>query len=1006
MDAMRKIGASTFGAEQADAISSLQIAYQAIRKSAEHLGVARSVAFRPIFLFSILFSIVPVSESLSAETIIIGGFQSRATNEPQIESSIRSALRQEMEGAGLSVKMLGDMRPSTISAESLEGSHLFVSGYYSRSVNGVLNVYVQIYHPESGEVIDAFNRVDVAERVDEYADIDLPADEIKVPDAEVIDTVARRVAIQVRVNASRRVKRENLDRYIRTNDLARQYSLPLAEKDPDLATQEVFQLLEEQEVITATRTRSTLRDAPAAVYVITEQQIRERGYRTLVDALQDLPGFDIIHTYGIFPELIHQRGLVGNNQKTLLYVDGVLDNNLTEAAILAGSIRFPLHNVKRIEVIAGPASALYGANAFNGVINIITQDHAGNPNNQAEVTAGGYNNLERPGYGANISLRGSTPGTEKPFSYSVSGYMYRTAGPDFSHVGRLDRSDMGKNDPNYAVESAICGGQCNPGSSSIGYWWSPYFDVADNDTYNITGKFQMGNFRFQTVNWQYLQGDGTFANGTQQIDTHKLGYRGSSWNFENHSFTFGYLHEFSPFLSLDTEAGIRHTEILSSSGEQYPNTAGVRPYFFADPADTSVIYNYDRPDRAYDFKQRITYNPGAKATSVVGWEGNHTVVPEAYGSEKRIRTSNYALYGQQMYRPVSSVQLTGGYRYDYSTDYGRSHTPRLGAVFNATDDLTFKLLLGTGFRAPTAWELYNETAQRLRNESLEPERMRSVEVGIGYRFKKRYYFSIQAYRNEIENLILEVQTSQNNPAGGNWNQNQNVGDARVFGVESRSDFLILDNLSLNFNHTFSEGYYLNLPYTLAVSPTTRGRAGDDPIQDAASSVLASIRTQEAAVLAQLEQSVLNAVSAFNPELLNNAEFLREIRSALPSQLLDLDGIPSRGPIPNIARHKLNLGLTYYPIKTLSLNLRMNYVSERRTISTNPESTIPAYYFWVGNIRWDEPFGVESMYVQLMVRNLTNEQFWDPGIRTATGGYYPTRHPLENRNIWLTFGYRF
>ena len=1025
MDAFNQSQASTFPPSGAVATSRhLPPIYAALSETALCTGVLRFITLfseiaadvtlfralnsrlRNVLVLTVLSLQFLGASSLFADTVIIGGFEARNRAEPAVEQAIRNQMKAEMERSNLQVKMIGDMKPSTVSEETLAGSHLFVSGYYSRSQNGVLNVYVQIYHPSSGEVIDAFNRMDVAERVNDFADIELPAEEVRTPDSEVLDIVARRVTIQVRVNASRRVKRENLDRYIRTTDLENSYALPLAERDPDVATREVFQLLEEQEVITATRTRSTLREAPAAVYVITEQQIRERGYRTLVEALQDLPGFDIIHTYGIFPELIHQRGLVGNNQKTLLYVDGVLDNNLTEAAILAGSIRFPLHNVKRIEVIAGPASALYGANAFNGVINIITQDYDGNPTNEAEVTAGGYNNLQRPGYGANVTLRGSTPGTEKPFSYSVSGYMHRTVGPDFSHVGRLDRTDMGKNDPAYAVESEICGGQCNPDGSSLGYWWSPYFNVANLDTYNITGKFQMGNFRFQTVNWQYLQGDGTFANGTQQIDTDKLGYRGSAWNFENHSFTFGYLHEFSPFLSLDTEAGIRHTEILSSSGEQYPNTAGVQPYFIADPANTSTIYTYSRPDRAYDFKQRITYNPGAKATSVIGWEGNHTVVPEAYGSEKRIRTSNYAIYGQQMYRPVSSLQITGGYRYDNSTDYGQSHTPRLGAVYQATSDLTIKLLLGTGFRAPTAWELYNETAQRLRNENLEPERMRSVEVGIGYRFKERYYFSVQAYQNEIENLILEVQTSQNNPSGGNWNQNQNVGDARIVGVESRTDFLILDNLSLNFNHTFSEGYYLNLPYTLAVSPTTRGRAGADPLQDAAASVIASVRTQEAAVLAQLEQSVLDAVAAVNPELLNNAQFLREIRSALPSQLLELDGVPSRGPVPNIARHKLNLGITYYPIKTLSLNLRMNYVSERRTISTNPESTIPAYYFWVGNIRWEQPFGVESMYMQLMVRNLTNEQFWDPGIRTATGGYYPTRHPLENRNIWLTVGYRF
>ncbi|MCB1139757.1 MAG: TonB-dependent receptor [Leptospiraceae bacterium] len=949
--------------------------------------------------------LLPLSESSARDAVRIGRFIPMGATESNTEQALRDSLERWLVDAGFEVQKSGDESPATLSEQNRQGLHLFIGGYYNRSSNGVLNVYVQIYHPETGEVIDAYHRQDMAERVNRYADIELPGDELKVSDQEVIETVARKVSIQVRVNVRRRVKTDNLDRHLRTTEPGQTMGFDIASEDPDRASTEVFQLLEEQEVVTATRTRSTLRDAPAAVYVITAQQIKERGYRTLTDALQDLPGFDIVRNYGIFPELIHQRGLVGNNQKTLLYIDGVLDNNLTEAAILAGSARFPLHNVKRIEVVAGPASALYGANAFNGVINIITQDYEGDPTNQMEVMAGGYNNLQRPGYSGSVSLRGQSPGEVQPFTYSVSGYMYRTVGPGFSGVGRLDRSDMGKNDPLYAVESELCGGQCNPDGNSVGYWWSPYFNVAGEDTYNITGKFTLGNFRFQTVNWQYLQGEGTFANGTQQIDTDKLGYDGSAWNFENHSFTLGYLHEFSPFLNLDTEFSIRHTEILSSSGEQYPANPGVQTYFFPDPAGASGIHDYARPDRAYDFKQRITYDAGSKATTVVGWEGNHTVVPEAYGSEKRIRTSNYALYGQQSYRPISKLQFTGGYRYDHSTDYGDSHTPRLGAVFHATDNLTVKLLLGTGFRAPTAWELYNETAQRLRNDRLEPERMRSVEVGIAYRLKKRYYFSVQAYRNDIENLILEVQTSQNNPAGGNWNQNQNVGDARITGVESRTDFLILDNLSLNLNHTYSRGYYLNLPYTLAVSPTTKGRPGEDPILDAAATAVSQLRSQEAAILAQLEQSVLNAVAAFNPELLNNQVFLRRIRSNLPAQLLDLDGVPARGPIPNIASHKFNLGLTYYPWRNVSLNVRMNYVSERRTISTNPEKTIPAYYFWVANVRWENILG-NPIYLQLMVRNLTNEQYWDPGIRTATGGYYPTRHPIENRNIWLTVGYRF
>ena len=88
--------------------------------------------------------------------------------------------------------------------------------------------------------------------------------------------------------------------------------------------------------------------------------------------------------------MVHQRGLVGNNQRSLLYIDGVPDNNISENAMLAGSLRFPLHNVKRIEVLAGPASALYGANAFNGIINVILNDT--DEGSEVSVSGGTYNN--------------------------------------------------------------------------------------------------------------------------------------------------------------------------------------------------------------------------------------------------------------------------------------------------------------------------------------------------------------------------------------------------------------------------------------------------------------------------------------------------------------------------------------------------------------------------------------------------------------------------------------
>jgi outer membrane cobalamin receptor len=244
-----------------------------------------------------------------------------------------------------------------------------------------------------------------------------------------------------------------------------------------LKQEEDFFKLEENIVTTASRKEQKISDAPAAIYIITDKQIRERGYRTLIDALSDIPGFDIIHNYGIFPELIHQRGLVGNNQRTLLYIDGIPDNNLTEGAILGGSIRFPLNNAQRIEVVSGPASALYGANAFNGIINIITKDGKTNPGNHVDITHGYWEgNFRNPGTSLSFSTRNST---STGVGYNIGGYYYNTQGPNFGDTRRLDKPNVNPNDASYALEKNACGGTCTPDGRSVGSYWTPGFNVSN-----------------------------------------------------------------------------------------------------------------------------------------------------------------------------------------------------------------------------------------------------------------------------------------------------------------------------------------------------------------------------------------------------------------------------------------------------------------------------------------------------------------------------------------------
>ncbi|MCB1319832.1 MAG: TonB-dependent receptor, partial [Leptospiraceae bacterium] len=277
-----------------------------------------------------------------------------------------------------------------------------------------------------------------------------------------------------------------------------------------------------------------------------------------------------------------------------------------------------------------------------------------------------------------------------------------------------------------------------------------------------------------------------------------------------------------------------------------------------------------------------------------------------------------------------------------------------------SQNLTFKVLASTGFRAPTAWESFNATRQRKANPDLRPERMRSLEVGVGYRFFEKYYLSVHQYYTRISDLLLEVETNEANPdlPGSNYNQNQNVGRARIYGTEVVGDFQLTDTLHVNVNYTYSEGYYRDLPDTITSSPSTLGRPGDDLLRD----------------------------------------YIRETQ--------EREIAPVEGPIPNIASHHANAGFTWYVLRNLSWNLRANYVDIRRTIASNPERTIEGYVLWHTNLRYEDAFGVTNLFLNFLIKNLTDEAFYDPGIRTATGVYYPTRHPIEGRNFWLTLGYRF
>ncbi|HLX91084.1 MAG TPA: TonB-dependent receptor plug domain-containing protein [Puia sp.] len=177
-------------------------------------------------------------------------------------------------------------------------------------------------------------------------------------------------------------------------------------------------------VVTAAGYLQPATEAPSTITVITKQQIEERGYDQLEDALRDVPGIDMIHINGYAPTLIYFRGMYGaENLRALLMIDGIVENNILGTNDMAGPA-YPLHNIERIEIIWGPVSALYGENAFGGVINMITKKGGDVNGIHADQSFGSFNTTSER---INFGIRKSN------LEYAVAGSLYSTDGPIFSN---------------------------------------------------------------------------------------------------------------------------------------------------------------------------------------------------------------------------------------------------------------------------------------------------------------------------------------------------------------------------------------------------------------------------------------------------------------------------------------------------------------------------------------------------------------------------------------------
>jgi len=378
---------------------------------------------------------------------------------------------------------------------------------------------------------------------------------------------------------------------------------PSRSRKDTITTADIFALFKgEQKVAIVSKKEERVQDAPATIYVVTDKEIKERGYLFLHDLLRDLPGIDFINDLGTYGMLAMQRGIdTPENNKTLVFVDGVLTNN-TSQGVSYISYQFALHNVKRVEILWGPASALYGANAFAGIINIVTK------------TA---NDLEAEGKLGHVSLGTMIPRMARSvtpagayFDFLAAGRLFDEAdAPAIVVSGHYVRSDSG---PDYARRHEVM-----PWASANTEYYIPANAMPILGDYSAQVRFDYKNLTIGARAWQIFSRQGGFA--TYNWSATDLAY----WGFVGQEVYSKYTHKFNQTVSTFTQVTFRAGQL--PEGEYGKRVVDADRSAGGDNQGGSLLW-YKRYDYALSLDQQATFDWSANASSSVGIFGEYAKV--------------------------------------------------------------------------------------------------------------------------------------------------------------------------------------------------------------------------------------------------------------------------------------------------------------------------------------------------------------------------------------------
>jgi iron complex outermembrane receptor protein len=574
--------------------------------------------------------------------------------------------------------------------------------------------------------------------------------------------------------------------------------LPAYADEPSQKTREAlrreFEWLQaeaEGTVTIATKTKMSVNDAPSIVSVITEEEIKNSGAKNLEEVLRQVSGFYINKTVVFHDMKIGIRGLIQSESPGVRImvnghsVENVMNDN-------SGIISFPIGLIKKIEIIRGPGSALYGNEAMNGVINIITKDEKA-----PSAISAGYGSFD-------------TYEATGQFSYSKN---------DLSLFFFADttRSD---GDPQFIGKDMASlmfppGFSHAPGYSNEDFTYNSFFAKLSYKDFRLMGSYRKNEAQpFTSItgaltnNGDTLQEKAFVEAGYESSLTQKtklnakVYYDYSYDDFNYEMFGSETTPLFGNFPKGQSMIGHVSTKCDRVGGEVMTDIAATESLEIV----AGVLGEYLK---LYDAKNYFNANVTGSLLNLGGvtympMEYLGSVRDQPFDTTDEGHRSIYAGYVQGTWNLIKAfpslenigktLTFTAGARDDYYSDAGGTLNPRLGLVYAPNDKLFFKLLYGQAFRAPSFAQMYIKNNSTIfGNPDLKPELVKTSEIQAGVNLTEHITATLNFFSIKKEDAIALYM--------GRWD---NRGEVESQGVEGEIRASFGKSRYAYFNATFQK----------------------------------------------------------------------------------------------------------------------------------------------------------------------------------------------------------